>query len=112
MSTDKVSGGGSPIEPSQTKGFYSKDGDLFIDGKKVLKAWESFSGWYWFGVEIIQKQDSDMGDGTVIKDDTIWFGFVQGQENEWGDFSQGEIEALAPKVWEIKKQDLPSAGRR
>ena len=74
--------------------------------------WESFSGWYWFAVELVQEQDSDMGDGTVIKGDKIWFGLVQGQEEEWGDFSQGEIEALAPKVWKIKPQDLPHAGRR
>ncbi len=81
-----------------TAKFEAHGDDLFIDGKKVLKAWESFSGWFWFGVE---------------KDDQIWFGFVQGFEEEWGHFSQGEIEAMGKfKVWPIPKASLPYSGRR
>ena len=93
--------------------FEAKGNDLFIDGVKVLKAWESYTGWYWFGTEIIEIQDSDMGNGKVIKDDTIWYGFVQGFEEEWGSFSQGEIEALGKyKVWRIPQINLPHSGRR
>ena len=92
--------------------FESKDGKLFIDGKEVLRGWESFSGWYWFAVRKVQIQDSDMGDGTVIKDDVIWFGLVQGQCESWGDFSQGELERLKGKVWEIPYDNLPWSGRR
>ena len=92
--------------------FEAKDDKLYIDGKEVLRGWESFSGWYWFGVEIDRRQDSDMGDGTIIENDTIWFGFVQGQCDSWGYFSQGEIERLKPRTWEIKEVDLPFAGRR
>ena len=96
------------------KNEFKHDGkDLFINGKKVLKAWESFSGWYWFATEKIQNQDSDMGNGTVIKNDTIWFGLVQGTEEEWGDFSQGELEALGKmKVWEIPKSNWSWSGRK
>jgi hypothetical protein len=112
VSFDKVVAEGRLSDPLHQKGFYSKDGILYIDGQKVLKAWESFSGWYWFATRLVQKQDSDMGDGNVIKDDTIWYGLVQGQEEEWGDFSQGEIESLAPKTWEIPSKDLPNSGRR
>jgi len=36
---------------------------LYIDGKKVLHGWESFSGWYWFATEKAGKQMSDMADG-------------------------------------------------
>lgn len=92
----------------------SKNGDLFIDGKKVLKGWESFSGWYWFGIERSRKQDSIISDDpeVIAKDDQIWFGFVQGLEEEWGYFSQAEIESLSPKTWEIKEIDLPHSGRR
>lgn len=91
--------------------FEEKDGKLFIDGKEVLKGWESYSGWYWFATERVRKQDSVI-DGTVYKDDQIWFGFVQGLCEEWGDFSQAEIESLKPKTWEIPRKNLVWSGRR
>lgn len=91
--------------------FEEIDGDLYIDGKKVIRAWESFSGWYWFAVEFVRKQDSIIND-RVYPDDTIWFGLVQGLIEEWGDFSQAELESLKPKVWEIPKKNLPYSGRR
>ena len=91
--------------------FETKGAELYIDGKKVLKAWESFSGWYWFGTEKTGEQDSVI-DGMTYKNDAIWFGLVQGFEEEWGYFSQAEIESLKPKTWEIKKVDLPYSGRR
>lgn len=90
--------------------FEARNGDLYINGKKVLKAWESFSGWYWFATEKIQEQTS-MIRGKPVKD-IIWYGFVQGLEEEWGDFSQAEIESLAPRTWRIREKDLPYAGRR
>jgi hypothetical protein len=86
---------------------------LFIDGHRVLKGWESFSGWYWFATELVRVQDSDMGNGKVIKNDKIWFGYVQGIEEEWGEFSQGEIESLGKyKVWELPQKALSYSGRR
>ena len=91
--------------------FKSEGNELYIDGKIVLRGWESFSGWYWFATEEAYKQDSIVDD-KVYPDDTIYFGFVQGQFDEWGYFSQAELESLKPKIWDIKKQDLPYAGRR
>lgn len=91
--------------------FEAKGKDLCIDGKKVLRGWESFSGWYWFATEKAYKQDS-LIDGKVYKDDTIFYGLVQGLEEEWGYFSQAEIERLKPKTWEIPKKNLPHSGRR
>jgi len=91
---------------------FETDGkDLYIDGRKVLRAWESWNGWYWFAVEKVREQTSDFGDGRPVRD-TIWFGYVQGLEEEWGYFSQAEIERLRPRTWEIKKEDLVYAGRR
>jgi len=84
---------------------------LYIDGKKVLRGWESFSGWYWFATEKSGEQLSDFGDGKGVPD-TIWYGLVQGFEEEWGCFSQAEIERLKPKTWEIPKKNLPYSGRR
>jgi len=75
-----------------TAKFEVRDGELFIDGKKVLKAWESFNGWFWFAVEKVREQISII-DGKEVKD-TIWFGFVQGFEEEWGYFSQGRNGAI------------------
>lgn len=91
--------------------FETKGKDLYIDGKKVLRGWESFSGWYWFATEKAREQLSDLGDGKGTPD-TIYFGYVQGLEEEWGYFSQAEIESLRPKTWGIKKKDLPYSGRR
>lgn len=91
---------------------FDTDGkNLYIDGKKVLRGWESFSGWYWFATEKSGEQLSDFGDGKGVPD-TIYFGLVQGLEEEWGYFSQAEIERLRPKTWEIRKTDLPYSGRR
>ena len=90
----------------------TRDDGLYIDGSKVLKGWESFSGWYWFGIEIDSTQDSIIN-GAVVPGDPIWFGYVQGLDEEYGYFSQGEIESMGKyKVWPIKMQDLPHAGRR
>jgi len=91
--------------------FESKGDQLYINGKKVLRGWESYTGWYWFATERVRKQDSVIN-GKVYKDDQIWFGFVQGLEEEWGYFSQAEIESLAPKTWEIPAKNLPFSGRR
>jgi hypothetical protein len=44
--------------------------------------------------------------------DTIYYGLVQGFEEEWGYFSQAEIERLEPKTWKIPKKNLPYSGRR
>ena len=76
----------------------TEDGKLYVGDKEVLKGWESFSGWYWFATE--------------LNDDGIHFGLVQGFENELGYFSEMELESMRNKVWEIKKIDLPHAGRR
>jgi hypothetical protein len=91
--------------------FETKGKDLYIDGNRVLRGWESFSGWYWFAIEKDREQMSDFGDGKGVPD-TIWYGLVQGFEEEWGYFSQAEIERLKPKTWEIPKRNLPYSGRR
>ena len=91
--------------------FEAKGKDLYIDGKMVLRGWESFSGWYWFATEKAREQMSDLGDGKPVLD-TIWFGYVQGFEEEWGYFSQAEIERLKPKTWAIPKKNLVYSGRR
>jgi len=96
--------------------FTTKRNELFIDGRKVLAGWESFSGWYWFATEKSEERKVSDGGGSVFDgktvDDTIWFGFVQGQVSEWGYFSEAEIRRLGPRAWRIKKCDLPFSGRR
>ncbi|MGD2085609.1 MAG: hypothetical protein PVH61_05420 [Candidatus Aminicenantes bacterium] len=92
--------------------FETKDKDLYIDNQKVIKGWESFTGWFWFATEEAYKQDSILSNGKEIPNDTIYYGLVQCQEQEWGYFSKGELESLKPKIWEIKEIDLPYSGRR
>lgn len=94
--------------------FDSRGKDLYIDGEKVIKGYESYSGWYWFATEEVGRQDSLMQDGQVVKDDIIYFGLVQGHEDEWGNFPKAEIDDLIRErlAWEIPKKNLPYSGRR
>lgn len=99
--------------------FETKGDDLFIDGKKVIKAWESFTGWYWFAVEKVEDRiPGQDGGGSIIDGqevrDTIYFGLVQGQYTEWGYFSEAELNGLIRKkmAWRIPKKAWPYSGRR
>mgnify|MGYP003656720640 CR=1 FL=1 len=84
----------------------TKDDGLYIGDRKVLKGWESFNGCYWFAVEVVEE---DYSDGFPL-----YYGYVQMQCEEWGDFWAGEFEPLikSHKMWPIKTIDLPHAGRR
>ena len=92
--------------------FESREGKLFIDGKKVIKGWESFNGWYWFATEIQDEGLVDLGDGDV--ETKIYFGFVQGFDSEWGSFCEAELDEMIAKnkVWEIPQKALEYSGRR
>jgi hypothetical protein len=93
--------------------FESKNGELFIDGKRVIEAFESWSGWYWFATKILQTQNTQIGD-KLFKDDKIYYGFVQGLEEEWGDFSEAELTEMMKtgRVWKIPKKNWSYSGRR
>ena len=97
--------------------FESKDGKLFINGKEVLRGWESYTGWYWFGIEVSEERKigSETG-GSIINgqevDDVIWYGFVQGTEPEFGYFSEAELKSMGGKVWEIPAENLHYSGRK
>lgn len=91
--------------------FEERNGKLYIDGREVLKGWESWNGLYWFATEYVQTQDTVSG-GKVFRNDTIYHGFVQAECEEWGDFSESELKNLYPRVWEIPKKALPYSGRR
>jgi hypothetical protein len=96
----------------------NKDG-LFVDvnrnGKKmlkVIKGWESFTGWYWFATEESEKIPA--ADSITGKDEIVYFGLVQGQEEELGYFNTMELRDLIRRgmVWELKGGNLTCAGRR
>jgi len=97
--------------------FENKGDDLYIDGKKVIEAWESFSGWYWFATEKMEERKlpdgSVMADGSVVED-TIWYGLTQGMDEEWGDFSEAELNQMIKKnmAWKIPKANWSFSGRR
>ena len=94
-------------------GLSTRDGVLYAGEHKVLKAWESMTGWFWFAVEKVCDQMSDMGDGKPDgTPDTIWYGLVQGLEEEWGEFSEAEIKSLGNMAWPIPQANLQFSGRR
>jgi hypothetical protein len=100
-----------------TAALHTEDDGLYAGPHRVLKGWESFTGWYWFATEKVEERRIADGSGSVMEDgsvvdDTIWFGLIQGLEEEWGEFSEAEIRALGNMAWPIKLQDLPYAGRR
>ena len=85
--------------------FEGRDDGLYIispyDAKKrprkVIKGWESFSGWHWFAFEEVEPG--------------LYYGLVQGFEEELGYFSEEKLKSNR-LIWPIKKHDLPYAGRR
>lgn len=92
--------------------------ELGIIPIKVIKGWESFSGWYWFATEkYLQPSDRtsfELPFGSGYPQVYLYSGLVQGHEEEFGSWSMHELTPLIVrnKVWEIKSIDLPSAGRR
>jgi hypothetical protein len=91
--------------------FKSSSSKLYINDKKVIKGFESYSGWYWFATEISDTQDGVIG-GKVYGNDKIYYGYVQGFENEWGYFSEADIMRAKPKVWAIPMKNLHYSGKR
>jgi|TARA_R100000081_G_scaffold89755_3_gene63300 hypothetical protein len=83
----------------------NKDGKLYVENYEVIKGYESFWGWYWFVTEI-EEED--------YEGHPLYFGYVQGLENEFGSIWMGQLQPLIEQgtVWEIKEEDLPHAGRR
>jgi len=103
----------SKFESKMSK-FESKGRRLYIDGKKVLRGWESFAGWYWFATaKEAEKVKHEIEPGKVIED-TRWFGLVQGFDEEWGTWYESDMNHLIKTNygWKIRKTDLPYAGRR
>lgn len=92
--------------------FEAKGNELFIDGKRVLKGWETITGWYHFATEDHGEQEYEIGGKTVLGKE--YFGLAQGFEEEWGFWTDAEFKPLIEqgKMWEIKPHDLPYAGRR
>jgi hypothetical protein len=93
--------------------FSGDDGRLYVGGiddetsspifKPVLKGWESFGGWYWFGIE--KTEDNYEGK-------PVWYGLIQGQEIEFGYFTEAELDSMRGRIWKIPTQNLSYSGRR
>ena len=65
-----------------------------VDGKKILKAWESFVGDYFFALE-------DKGGGE-------YYGLFRQANNEAVYLTMQEAEIKRQRMWPIKKHDLPT----
>jgi hypothetical protein len=62
--------------------------ELYIDGQKVIKGYESFSGWHWFATEEAYKQDSILPNGKEVPD---IFGPRAGTGTRMGIFFKGRV---------------------
>ena len=88
--------------------FEAKNRALFINGRKILRAWESYTGWYWFAVE---KVEDRLGDGRawLMRDFSIadleTYGWLSGMAK----LLPGSFEA-APKThaWLERVRDRPA----
>lgn len=116
----------------------NKDDGLYIDVYgtlvKVVKAWESFTGWFWFAYDrwedrYVTKDGEQYaieykeGNGAKQKPphaktdrltDVIWMGLVQGDAEEIGTISESELNEFIKTghVWELKPDTWSYAGRR
>ena len=83
-----------------------REDGLYIGGNKVLKGWESYSGWYWFATEL--------GDQDARGQGADHFGYVQGMEPEFGYFSMREMQPLIDqgRIWELPQDALSYSGRQ
>lgn len=76
--------------------FYLKND---TEKRPVLDVYESFAGWYWYIVELMDSETA--------------YGFVQGFEEEWGNIYIPELkEAMARgQVWRVPKKNWAWTGR-
>ena len=79
-----------------------------IDGKNVIKIWESFSGWYWYAIEDQGSYTGIGADGNEVQAHA-WYGYVQGMENEWGTWDSNELERAG--VWTVPKSNWGWTGK-
>ena len=84
------------------------DGSMTIDGKQVIKIWESMQGWYWYAVEDQGEYTGVGADGNDVQAHA-WFGYVQADFNEWGTFDSKELERAG--VWTVPKSNWGWTGR-
>jgi hypothetical protein len=68
-----------------------------VNGKKIIKAWESITGWLWLATEKVERD--------------LFFGFVIGCCPEWGYFSEKELRENKPMIWEVRATDIPFIDR-
>jgi uncharacterized C2H2 Zn-finger protein len=85
------------------------DGSMKIDGKNVIKIWETMNGWYHYAVEDHGKYTGVGADGNDVEAHE-WFGYTQGDYNEWGYFDSKEFDRN-PMVWEVPKSNWGWTGR-
>jgi hypothetical protein len=84
------------------------DGSMTIDGKTIIKIWESMSGWYWYATEDQGSYTGVGADGEDVQAHA-YYGYVQGFENEWGTWDSNELERAG--VWTVPKSNWGWTGK-
>ena len=64
-----------------------------VNGRPIVRAWESLNGWLWLAVERISRG--------------FYFGLVISDSPEWGYFYEKDISGFFPFVWEVEPHDIP-----
>jgi len=85
------------------------EGSIKIDGKDVIKVWETMNGWYHYAVEDKGEYIGVDADGNDVEAHE-WFGYTQGDFDEWGYFDSKEFDRN-PMVWEVPKSNWAWTGR-
>lgn len=78
--------------------FLEKNGKLIVDGKEVIKGWRAKGkNNFWLATQ----KDEETHQGAPL-----WFGFVKGSKEEWGLFSEAELNAAKPNIEPIPDKEL------
>lgn len=93
--------------------------DLYVNSKKVQKAWKNDYGWYWLGIERISDYSPKAENDSPLGGDEYWYGLdvfhdvldlfktKTGFIYNWMEISESLMKSCYPDVREIKPYNIP-----
>jgi len=80
-------------------GIIKKNGKKFIGKNEIISVWKSDKGFRWFATEISEIRSIESENGRSIingkpENDIIYYGLIIKQNEEWGYFSEKELEIV------------------
>jgi predicted PolB exonuclease-like 3'-5' exonuclease len=93
--------------------FETDGAELYIDGQKVLRAWDSilYVGVRWYGVKKKELREISPEDGKRHVKDVIWYCLIKGRNDyyDWDNYSQRELYSKWYAYPILKRNLLKSA---